>query len=179
MTQKIKETDALGRITRFIYNERGDLTAVILPDETRTEYEYNPSGVVTAFTSSAGDSWQYQYDRQGLLRQVTYPSGQTMSFRYGKKGEVLRKIIAEDQVWRYHYDHHGCLSTIIDPKGNSTAVTLDVLGRLFSHQTPSGSSPVTHTVTRMPVRRAASQKWSCRMVWSRPLPMTARSVLPR
>ncbi len=138
LTQKIKETDALGRITRFIYNERGDLTAVIHPDETRTEYEYNPSGVVTAFTSSAGDSWQYQYDRQGLLRQVTYPSGQTMSFRYGKKGEVLRKIIAEDQVWRYHYDHHGCLSTIIDPKGNSTAVTLDVLGRLFSHQNALG-----------------------------------------
>lgn len=102
-----------------------------------------------------------------------------MSFRYGKKGEVLRKIIAEDQVWRYHYDHHGCLSTIIDPKGNSTAVTLDVLGRLFSHQNALGElTRYTHSDAHASPAGSVT-KWSCRMVWSRPLPMTARSVLPR
>lgn len=130
ITRKIKETDALGRVTQLIYNECGDVTKVIHPDETRSEYIIDSFGIVTEFKSPIGDVWKYQYDKKGLLRQVTDPSGKTIAYRYGNKGEVLRKIISDNQEWRYHYDDYGCLTSIIDPKGNTTSFCFDLLGRV-------------------------------------------------
>ena len=60
--QRVAQTDALGRETRYDYNSFGDISKVTLPDGNYWSYSYNDENQLTGVRNSKGEQTQYQWD---------------------------------------------------------------------------------------------------------------------
>jgi len=125
----LTQTDGLGRVTKYTYNELGLLGSVIqnyqqgmISDpETNvlTTYTYNALGLLTDVTDANYHTTQYVYDPLGRLRFVT---------------DALAKVT------EYGYDPNGNRTSILDANGNTTTLGYDQANRLHSVDYPGGAS---------------------------------------
>ena len=106
LDRKTEETDAVGKVTRYVYSAAGRLSGTA-EDPTglnrQTSYEYDRSGRQTAIVSG-GDRTDYGYNYLGEIADVNYPSGDSISFRYDMLGDVIRRTATENgQSTTTHY----------------------------------------------------------------------------
>jgi YD repeat-containing protein len=111
---KATETDALGRVTRYVYDSRSRLVATLLPDGT---------GPLTRPVTVLS------YDLDGNLRAVTDPRGFTTTYDYDSLGRKVTETSPDPDgsgplgplVKRFVYDAAGNLRFEIAPGGTSQA----------------------------------------------------------
>ncbi|HEY2411363.1 MAG TPA: FG-GAP-like repeat-containing protein [Pirellulaceae bacterium] len=112
----ISVTDPAGRITRYEYDALGRQTAIIYPDDTpnnlldnsRTTFEYDAAGDLTAQVNELGQRTEFDYDAAG------------------------RKVASRDPLGNetdYDYDAAGNLIAVHDPLARTTTYILDAAGR--------------------------------------------------
>ena len=115
----IKAVDALGRITHFQYDNRGNLTNRIEAAGTSAErvmsMRYTSRGLLTEMTiqgdaHTASATWRLMYDPQQRLTAITDPMSNSWT-------------IAE-------YSATGVPQRMVDPLGREMAFAFDLLGRV-------------------------------------------------
>jgi len=99
-------TDALGHLTRTVYDGRGRVKKVINHDDTFTEFGYDSAGRRTTVTDPMGRVTRYIYDRYGRLTTVVDPANQSTQYAYDLMGNLLTLIDAKGQTTVFEYDSH-------------------------------------------------------------------------
>jgi RHS repeat-associated protein len=96
--------------TQFQYDTDGNLTAKILPNDTRTDMGYNADGQVLSITHSLGSTpflaLTYGRDGEGLLTSATEPGRGTNSYTYDGldrlTGDALTGGAPVTRAWGYN-----------------------------------------------------------------------------
>ncbi|MDX6019827.1 hypothetical protein SIL08_05985 [Scandinavium sp. V105_16] len=139
-SNKVAETDALGRTVTFRRNRFGEVEEIQTSEGDICQYHYNGFGQATQSLLPEGESWQYIYDQQGQLCCIVNPQGLRQEYRYGARGERLRHILPDGTEWRYRYNAQLQVCEITAPDGGTTLLRQDILGRLRESQDPLGQT---------------------------------------
>ncbi|VXC73653.1 YD repeat-/RHS repeat-containing protein [Enterobacterales bacterium 8AC] len=137
-SNKLSETDALGRKVVFQRNQFGELEEITAPTGETYRYKYNGFGQVTESTLPDGKGWQFIYGEQGQLCHVVDPQGLRQEYRYGEQGELVRQILPNGAEWRYRYNAQHQVCEVIAPDGGVTLLSQDIFGRLQDTQDALG-----------------------------------------
>jgi len=147
-TELVEQVDPLGNSTAYMYDEKGNLTTVIYPDNGVIQISYHPNGKPSSATDQMGGKWQWAYDGIGNLTRKTDPTGATIRYQY-RKG-LLHSITGangETNILHYDFDYNligidygnelretflydklGRCTTATDIRGNNTMRQYDLLG---------------------------------------------------
>ncbi|WP_182865476.1 putative Ig domain-containing protein [Rhodopirellula sp. JC639] len=136
---RVAETDPLGRVTRFVYDDRGQMVATIYPDATpddltdnpSTATEYDAAGQTLAEIDELGRRTEYRYDKTGRQTEVILPDETP-----GDLSDNPRRTTV--------YDRAGRTIAQIDARGNATQFVLDAAGQqtevVLADETPADLS---------------------------------------
>ena len=121
---RVATTDPLGRVTRFVYDERGQMTETIYPDDTpadqtdnpRTSMEYDEAGQTIAKIDELGRRTEYRYDQAGRQTEVILPDTTPQDLTDNPRSMTV-------------YDLAGRTIAQIDARGNTTRFVLDAAGQ--------------------------------------------------
>ena len=116
-TLEKKMVNGKTQVTRFEYDQAGNLVSKTDPKGRTTEKEYNALGKVIRKVDPAGGVTKYEYDSRGNLVRLTDPNGQTTRFEYNLNDELIKKIRPMGESTSYSYDNSGNLVEKIDAKG--------------------------------------------------------------
>jgi RHS repeat-associated protein len=131
------ETDALGQVTTFEYDDRGYLARIQTPDGSRIESVYENDAPIAA-TDAMGGRWLWEYDESGNLIKRTNPLGAQTQFDY-EGGSLAGITDALGGVTRLVYDGRKNLVLLILPNGASSSWEYDSLGRCLAAIDPLGN----------------------------------------
>ncbi|SDC22279.1 DUF6531 domain-containing protein [Acinetobacter boissieri] len=81
--QAEQQTDGQGRITRYQYNDFGDLVEVISPVTGTTRYQYNDQGLIIGQTLTDGSQTTYQRDQAGRIIEILAKNAQQQEDEHG------------------------------------------------------------------------------------------------
>ncbi|WP_338849534.1 RHS repeat-associated core domain-containing protein [Massilia sp. W12] len=123
-------TDALGRSTRYEYDEREDIIATTGPDGVRLATPFDPSGRPSQESDALGRSTHFQFDARGNLTAITDPAGAKTTIAYNVLDLPIKLTDALQQVTQQEYDARGNLLTRIDAAGQQTRFRYDERGLL-------------------------------------------------
>jgi RHS repeat-associated protein len=155
-------TDPAKGVTKYVYDNVGNVTTVIDPNKTAggdpnaftTKYAYNLNHQVTSVTDAAGNQTGRGYDRDGNVTSLTDQDHNTTLLRFDQRGMPDEQWVphAKDdrgtityRKTRFEYDEAGNRTKVISPRGmgianNTTdfaAVTVyDKLDRITEQWTP-------------------------------------------
>ncbi|AFY54222.1 RHS repeat-associated core domain protein [Rivularia sp. PCC 7116] len=136
---QIEQIDALGRSTKFVYDERGLLVETIYADSTpeddsdnsRTKTEYDAAGQVIAEIDELGRKTQFKYDKLGRVVETILP-------------DSTPDDDSDNPSTKTEYDAAGQVIAEIDESGNRTQFVYDKAGRqietILPDETPLDNS---------------------------------------
>jgi len=127
-------TDAVGRVTSFLYNPNGLVSQIVDPIGRTASFTYDYNGNLMAATDMAGNTTTYTYDEFSYITAIGTPSGTTL----------VNYLVTEDEGYS--------LNQLIDPLGNTrtyqtydppahidSPMVTDALGRAtYYSSTPEG-----------------------------------------
>ena len=122
-------TDALTHVTRFEYNDAGQLIKKILPDTTSYEqYGYNPAGNLASYRMTDGTTNTFDYDSLNRLTEIAYFDGTYANFTYTPGGQrdtasTRTQFLAPPQVTDSDYDPFQRLEQVTGPDGRAVSYT--------------------------------------------------------
>jgi RHS repeat-associated protein len=129
-------TDTNGNLIRYEYDEVGNLTKLIYPDNTVVNYAYDANHNLVRVIDWAGRVTHYTYDVNNRLIGITKPDGSVTTMAYDNKQRVISSVernFAGVVITGYEYTYDD-LSRIVEEKvlPNSTKMcyTYDSLSRV-------------------------------------------------
>ena len=131
--------DALGRRTRLVYDENGNIIQYDDPAGTTTwgyEHVFNRP---TWVRDSAGHLVQFFYDSRGNLTRVAHPDNSAESFSYDGSGNLVSRTTRLTQTITYASDARGLLTSRTYPDGTTASYTYDKTGNLLSANNAQGT----------------------------------------
>ncbi|MFJ9411834.1 DUF6531 domain-containing protein [Streptomyces sp. NPDC101393] len=148
-------TDALGRVTVYQLNDRGQTTRETDPSGATTSFGWDRYHRLLRRTDPLGRTTTMEYDAEGNTTAVTRPDGSRTTAVYNDFHQPLLVVGADGAGWQYAYDDRGNLLQLTDPAGavtryehNSfahlTAVT-DAMGQTTRLTTDSAGLSVATT----------------------------------
>jgi RHS repeat-associated protein len=140
----MSKTDALGRVTAYQYDTRGNMTQMTLLHGTGSAvsrtYTHDPvfSRVATV-TDPLNHTTTYQYDSLGNLTSVTNALNQTTGMTYTTSGQLASITDPLNHTTTFSYIG-GVLSSVTDPLGRTVTLGTDALGRVTAVTDPLGNT---------------------------------------
>jgi YD repeat-containing protein len=136
---KASQTDELGRVTSYKYNDAGELIEV---DQPQIPDPAHSNTLVTPVT-------KYTYDANGNELTQTDANNHTTTFTYDALGDELTRTLPDGESESFTYDSFGREATHTDFDGNVATYHYDSLGRedQIIYTGASGSGKTTQTVT--------------------------------
>ena len=138
----LTQTDALGNVTTYQYDNAGNLIKVIDPLKVSIKYTYDRLGNKQTMTNGKGKLTLYSYSAFGMLRFVKNEEDKTISYQYDLLGNVAcqtdksgnhtlftysnigqlleKRVIETGDVIKYSYDQVGNRSSMQDSCGTAT-----------------------------------------------------------
>ncbi len=157
----ISVTDPRDVETRYLYDNRGFINAVIEPSGntlrsevdpawTRVRYtddfgfereeHYNDRMDIVQRTEPDGGVHRFEFDDAGRIVRAQAPGSQPRSFNYDHAGFVSAVTDSDGYLWRFRHNAHGAIEQILTPAGRSATFTWDTEGRLCTWVNPAGES---------------------------------------
>jgi RHS repeat-associated protein len=138
-TNKLAETDELGRTTRFVHDERGNLIERIWPDGTTARFAHDANDQLIRAIDQNGGWWQWRRDERGRLLQRLDPDGARTTWIW--RGAAVESLVdARGAVTDLEYDAAGNLAKLRRADGTATTWAYDRHGRRVGNQTPTGAT---------------------------------------
>jgi large repetitive protein len=163
--QLYQDTDPLGNITTYAYDQLGDQASVKDPDGGVTDEWSNVAGQLVSETSPAGTqtaaTYNYlgqmatssvyeaatedtntttdDYDDRDFLVETISPSGVTAKYGYDDLGEKTSSTDGAGNTTDYTYDGFGNVAKTLYPNGTYTEVTYNPLNEPLSSVTYSSA----------------------------------------
>ncbi|MFG2877760.1 putative T7SS-secreted protein [Streptomyces sp. NPDC048337] len=125
-------TDSLGHVTRYLVNDRAQITAEIDPTGAVTQFTQDAYNRLLTRTDPLGHTTRFDYDEQGRLTTVVRPDGRAVRAEYDDLGLPLRVIQPDGRVTRLTYDARGNRTSVTGPAGATNHFTYDAHGHLAS-----------------------------------------------
>ena len=135
------ETNADGIVTRYEYDERGQLAQKVADytadgitgKNVATTYEYDPdANLLGERTAVDGLVFEmlYRYDANGRLAAEVDGQGNATRSVYDLAGQLERTIDPAEHPTTYTYTQDGLPASVTDPEEHSTQTVYDDLGRI-------------------------------------------------
>lgn len=106
-------TDRLGRITRYVFNNLGQLATMTGPDERKVRYDWCRCGDLKALIDPMGRATFWKHDVQGRVSYKQYPDGSRETYAYDPAASRLISITdAKGQVKKLSYNIDNTISKI-------------------------------------------------------------------
>ncbi len=147
----LRETATIGdRTTRFVYDNRGNLSGVLDPTGGEWAFVRDAYGNVASTTDPDGRTHSAIYDSMNLPESFTNGAGDTVEIDYtpaaANTGLLGRRPIAavasirdgRGNPTRFEYDEMYRVIEMTDPLGRSHSYQYDPVGRLRRHTMPTG-----------------------------------------
>lgn len=155
----VQMTDALGRVTRFTYDERGNLLERVGPDGAKLSSVYDERDLPIEHHDALGGKWQLRYDAfgqliehrdplgattrltyaRGLLVEVQDANGGRSLLEYDSGGNVVALFAPDGSAQRWRYNALGWPLEEVDANGNTRTRRFDVCGRVLQVREPDGN----------------------------------------
>ena len=158
----VAQTDGLGNVTRFIYDDRNRVNETILPDGSYTTATYNGLGATTSQTDELGRTTLYTYNQLGQETSVQLPAtidatsdaaygdhiAQQWNYTYDAVGDrITEQLVAVDFD---QLDPMTGMPTVTD-QGRTTQYYYDSLGEITKVVDPSPADPISGDTEDQPV----------------------------
>ena len=141
----IVQTDALGRSTRTMWDDRWFVPRKItLADGSSEHYDYDEHGNNTGVVDAAGNETRYAYDHHGLLVAITDAKGGLKRLAWNAQAQLSAYTDCSGYTTRYSYDGWTWLKSVTDAAGFTTLLTHDAMGRVQGVSTPDGAHERYH-----------------------------------
>jgi len=136
-TNYIYQYDASNNLTREIklpadtiftktYNQKNQLTSIILPGNRITTIAYDINGALSGFTSPDGGNHSFFRDNFGNITSYTNPLNHTTTIQYNATGFMpISRTDFKGNSYGMEYDGNGRLIKINLPDGNSKTMNYD------------------------------------------------------
>ncbi|WP_040405918.1 DUF6531 domain-containing protein [Amycolatopsis nigrescens] len=122
------ETNSLGDVSRYHFNELHQLVLEVDPLGNETRFEWDRYHRLLAGTDPLGRVTRYSYDEQGNTSVVTHPDGTQTLAEHNEFALPTQVVDPDGGVWRRAYDERGNLTAVTDPAGATTRFGHDELG---------------------------------------------------
>ncbi|MBN1889247.1 MAG: carboxypeptidase regulatory-like domain-containing protein [Thermoflexales bacterium] len=131
-------TDALGNAIQAVYDGRGNMTRLVLPDASAYTAAYDANSQLVSLTTPLGYTFRYGYDGVGRLRVVTDSLGYTTALAFDAQGNLLSMTDPNGDTARIEYDALGQPVTLTDGLGRQTSFAYDAIGNTLVLTDPNG-----------------------------------------
>lgn len=149
-------TDRNGNITAYNRDDRGNITKIIYPDNSESNYVYDSTNNLIKETDQEGKKRFYLYDANGNLVKEAVPVNGTDEYSEGGSQDPFavrtytysdfgsaKKLLqsstdANGNTTTYDYDAYGGLESMTDVNGHVTAYVCSVTGNLLRQTDPDG-----------------------------------------
>jgi RHS repeat-associated protein len=121
----IQVVNALGEITRYELDSRGNTIRSINAAGDTTRYFYDNRGLLTKTINALGDSTLTYYGQTGNLDSLINELGHVMRYEYDTAGNQTAAIDPLNSRTEYEYDDNGRMILARDPLGNETVYIYD------------------------------------------------------
>lgn len=131
-------TDPLGHTTRYSYDDPGNLTEVVLADNSVARAAYHTPGLPTEVVEPGGAVWQHTYDARGNLLTTVDPLAAETRYAYDAAGRPTVITNALGHTRTVAYNAAGLPLTLTDELGRTTTIRRDPFGRVIEVTDPLG-----------------------------------------
>ena len=145
MRGRLTNRNVGGEQTTYVYDPAGQLTGVVLPDNSTLTYVYDPAHRLTEIRDGLNNKIVYTLDAAGnrTLERVYDVGGtlaRTRSRAFDSLNRLYQDIGAASQTTTYGYDLNGNLTSSTDPLAHATGNSYDALNRLVQVVDPAGGT---------------------------------------
>jgi RHS repeat-associated protein len=139
----LTRTDALGRVTKYEYNDLGLLSKVVQnykADPGVCDYSINPNG-----PNDTNLCTVYTYDNLGNLKKIKDANAHETTFDYDVLNRLWKVTNPLGKVTEFGYDALGNRTSVKDAKTITTTFIYDLASRLKTIDYPTGMTDVVFT----------------------------------
>jgi RHS repeat-associated protein len=133
----ISVTDANNNISRYEYDQNGNLAKEIDPGGIITNYSYDSGGRLDTRTDGNGKTTTYVYDAADRLLSRTYQDGSSDTFTYDAAGNLITASNANIS-YTLTRDADNRITGITDNNGRTISYALDANGNRTQMTAPDG-----------------------------------------
>ena len=142
---RLIERNVGGEVTSYVYDYVGQLTGVVMPDNSTLTYTYDAAHRLTQIQDGLGNKIVYTLDGAGnrTAENVYGISGtlaRTRSRVYDSLSRLAQDLGALSQTTVYGYDSNGNVTSVTDPLNHATGNTYDALNRLVQVLGPAAGT---------------------------------------
>ncbi len=127
--------DALHRTTKYDYDDNGGIIQVTDADNNSTNISRDAVGQVSQAKDALGRYTYFTYDLNGLVKSVKTPSNAITTYDYDANGNKTKVTDANNHSTTYTYDEDDRMLTVEDALNHTTTYTFDK-GNLASTKDP-------------------------------------------
>jgi YD repeat-containing protein len=141
--KRIASRDAIGRLTSYAYDARGNPISTTLPDNTNTSASFdtiNGKECIRETIASTGATTQYVYDAQGNKTTVVDALNNVTSISYTASGKVASVRDPLGNKTKIAYDGNDNPVQVEDAAGNVATTAYDTVGNVISQTGKRGNT---------------------------------------
>ncbi|WP_307841786.1 RHS repeat-associated core domain-containing protein [Salinibacterium sp. SWN167] len=128
----IRQSDALGRVSSYTYDERGNQTSIKDPRGAVVTRWFSFNSELISQRDQLGREASWSYDANGGVVSASSPSGRTQSWTRNSDGSIASWTDANGNVSTYLYDDAGRVVSATDANSHTEATAYDLAGRVVS-----------------------------------------------
>jgi RHS repeat-associated protein len=130
--------DPVGRRTDFQYDPNGNLAQARWPDQTTSTFQHDHLGRLIRVVDTIGQRHEASYDACGRMVRRSDPAGENCSIIYDPEGNVLSRSELEGRTFRFAYALRQSVRSMQDPSGRTVHLDYDTEGQLTGVRNEAG-----------------------------------------
>jgi RHS repeat-associated protein len=143
---KISQTDAEGRVTKWEYDVSNQVVSRALPDGEKETFSYDASGNLISYTDFSGQITNYGYNNLDQQNQIIRPDKISIVNTYTASGQIASITVTANAnsglqagTTTYAYDAQDRIIKQINPDGSFLAYAYDNAGNITQRSTAAGT----------------------------------------